>query len=415
MSREDLNTVLDLPNMQSSPWIEDMRMPRCGTHARHHVLFLIDAFNRTAGGAERTLMKLCRFLPPDRYRCTVATLTKGSGINMSDHFSCPVHVLRLRTILGWTALKAAMHLNQLIRSENVSITHTFFPTSDLWGGMVAKLSGCPILISSRRDMGFLRQRKHRVAYSLFNGMFDQVQAVSDQVREFSIREDHLEPSRVVTLRNGVDLAEIDGAKPLVNADLALGTSEASQVVVTVGNLRPVKGIDVLIRAAAIVCRTLPGTVFVVVGEPHGQSYFEQLKKLAGILGVEKNIRFLGLRNDPLAILKVSDLFCLPSRSEGLSNALLEALACSLPCVATDVGGNPELVKDGQNGFLVPTEQPEAAAARIIDLLRDRELAKRMGHCGRQVVEQSFTVEHMVSKLVELYDVLLQQRGLQAPA
>jgi glycosyltransferase involved in cell wall biosynthesis len=379
---------------------------------RHHVLFLIDAFNRTAGGAEGTLIKLCRSLPPERYRCSVVTFKKGTGVDVNEHFSCPFHIFKFGTTLGWSAFKAAMRLNQLIRSERVTIAHSFFPTSDLWGGVVAKLAGCPILVSSRRDMGFLRQRKHRFAYRLCNRMFDQVQAVSDKVREFSIREDHLDPSRVVTLHNGVDLDEVQSVKPLATPEMALSIPASSNVVVTVGNLRPVKGIDVLLRAAAIVRKTFPETVFLVVGEPHGQIYFDELKNLAGTLGVEKNIRFLGLRKDPLAILKISDVFCLPSRTEGLSNALLEAMACSLPCVATNVGGNPELVKDGKNGFLVPSEEPEAMASRITDLLQDRELARRMGACGRRSVEDNFTVGHMVGRLVELYDALLEQYGLQ---
>jgi glycosyltransferase involved in cell wall biosynthesis len=245
-------------------------------------------------------------------------------------------------------------------------------------------------------------------------MFDQVHAVSEQVREFSIREDHLEPSRVVTLHNGVDLHEVESAKPLVDPEVALGIRGYSHVIATVGNLRPVKGIDVLLRAAAIVCRSFPNAVFLVVGEPHGHGYFDELKSLAGVLGLHNNVRFLGLRKDPLSILKIADVFCLPSRTEGLSNALLEAMACGLPCVATKVGGNPELVKEGQSGFLVPSEEPEAIAARIMDLLRDRELASSMGDTGRRLVENGFTVGHMVTRLVELYDGLLTQRGLQSP-
>ena len=111
------------------------------------------------------------------------------------------------------------------------------------------------------------------------------------------------------------------------------------------------------------------------------------------------------------LLKASDVFCLPSRSEGLSNALLEAMACRLPCVATDVGGNPEAVIDGLTGFLVPAENPEALAARILTLLRNRDSAQRMGQASRRLVESKFTVQHMIHRLAFLYNELLRERGL----
>jgi len=107
---------------------------------------------------------------------------------------------------------------------------------------------------------------------------------------------------------------------------------------------------------------------------------------------------------------MADVFCLPSRSEGLSNALLEAMACGLPCVATDVGGNSQVVADGENGFLVPSEQPQLLAEKLVQLLQDAALRKRMGQCSRQIVQDRYTVQHMVERLAGLYDELLEKHG-----
>jgi glycosyltransferase involved in cell wall biosynthesis len=375
----------------------------------HHVLFLIDRLHSTEGGAEGVVWKLCRFLPTRGFRCSVATFWAGAGV--AQQFPCKVHIWPLRRTYDWTALENAFAFGRLLRSERIQIVHTFFPASDLWGGVVARLSGCPILVSSRRDMGILRSRKHQLAYRLANRLFDQVQAVSERVREFCISQDHLSPDRVVTVHNGIDLDAIDGALP-GDRNVLLGADQDAPVVATVANIRSIKGIDILVEAAALVREQVPETVFVVIGaaiqEP---DYCEAVRAAVSRLGLAQHLRFLGLRTDVISLLKQSDVFCLPSRSEGMSNALLEAMACRLPCVATDVGGNSEVVMEGQTGFLVPSENPHALAVRIVTLMRDRQRAKCMGQAGRRLVESKFTVQHMVERLGSLYDALLQQRGL----
>jgi L-malate glycosyltransferase len=386
--------------------------PRVGKPA--HVLFLIDRFPQKMGGAEGTLLKITHLLPPARYRCSVVTFAIDPTFeDIRSMFNCPLHILPLRRTYDLNALRVAMKIARLIRTENVRIVHTFFHTSDLWGGMIAKLSGCPVLISSRRDMGLNRSAKHRHAYRLLRNIFDQVQAVSDQVRSFSIANDGLAPGRVVTLRNGVDLAEIDAIDALERSDSALGVADASHVIVSVGNIRPVKGTDVLLKTAARVCEQFPCAVFVVIGRANDTEYFRSVQDLSKSLGLSRNVRFLGLRNDVISILKASDVFFLPSRSEGLSNALLEAMACQLPCVVTDVGGNAEVVEDSQSGFLVPSEDSASAADRILALLRDSQAGRRMGKFGRKIVEERFGAQAMVDRLVGLYDGLLEAKGLQS--
>lgn len=374
------------------------------------VLFLIDRFPYNVGGAERTLLKITRLLPPNRYQCSVVTFAIDPRFgDPRQLFSCPFQVLPIRRIYGWSGLRAAMTIADLIRSQKVSIVHTFFSTSDLWGGIIAKLSGCPVLVSSRRDMGFDRSLKHRLAYRWLGGMFDQVQAVSEEVRSSSISNDGLKPNRVVTILNGVDLEEVQNVNGLTRSDGILDVQQASHFIVTVGNVRPVKGIDVLLHTAARVCRKFPRAVFLIVGWVGDQAYYRGLQELIRSLGLARNVKFLGLRDEVVSILKICDVFFLPSRSEGLSNALLEAMACKLPCVATAVGGNPEVVEDGRSGFLIPSENAELAADRITTLLADPKSAREMGEVGRSIVERKFTVQRMMDQLVRCYDSLLEQK------
>jgi glycosyltransferase involved in cell wall biosynthesis len=373
------------------------------------VLFLIDRLHCTEGGAEGVVHKLCNSLPAYGFRCMVATFWAGEGV--TQKFPCPVHILPLTSMYGWKALRCAKDFVSLLRKERVRVVHTFFPASDLWGGTVARLSGCPVVISSRRDMGILRSRKHVFSYRLANRLFDQVQAVSDTVREFCINGDRIPADKVVTVYNGVDIDAIDAAAP-VDRGLSFGADEDQPVVSTVANIRHVKGIDILVQAAALVVRKIPNAIFAIIGDAIQEpEYWEAVQAAIKRMHLARNFRFLGARSDVYALLKQSDIFCLPSRSEGMSNALLEAMACRLPCVATSVGGNPEVVIDGLSGFLAPREDSTALAIHINSLLNDHARARQMGQEGRRVVESKFTVHHMSGRLSQLYGDLLQKRGL----
>jgi len=236
-----------------------------------------------------------------------------------------------------------------------------------------------------------------------------VHAVADRVRLCHIQQDGLDPTRVVTVYNGVDLDEIDRA-PNEFRQAGSSLENASHWISCVANIRPVKALEALISTAAIVCREFPDARFIVAGAVQDTPYMQQLAELARSLNVNQNVIFLGSRPDVPSLLKMSNLFYLPSRSEGLSNAILEAMACALPCVATDVGGNGELIQDAGNGYLVPHDDPAAAAQRILTLLRNPLLAKEMGQSGRRIVESGFSVKAMIGKLTELYDDLLAGAG-----
>jgi glycosyltransferase involved in cell wall biosynthesis len=372
-----------------------------------HVLFLIDRFPERIGGAEGILWRATRLLPKDRYRCSVATFAVDPRFgDVRSLFECPFHVFPLKRTYDWNAFRVAIRIANLIRRERVSIVHTFFSTSDLWGGTIAKLSGCPVLISSRRDMGIERSTKHRRAYRVLAGLFDQVQAVSDRVRSYSISADGLRPDRVVTVHNGVDLKEIDAAPPLSRSDEALGIHNASHIVLNVGNVRRVKGTDVMIRTVAIVREKFPNVLFLLVGGVHERVFFAEVQRLITDLRVTDNVQFLGQRLDVPSILKICDIFYQSSRSEGLPNAVLEAMASGLPCVATDVGGTNEIICNDENGFLVESERPDLAAKAIIHLLGDQNRARIVGAAARRTIEQRFSAQAMVNRMVDHYDSLL---------
>jgi glycosyltransferase involved in cell wall biosynthesis len=182
---------------------------------------------------------------------------------------------------------------------------------------------------------------------------------------------------------------------------------AGRLVTTVGNIRKVKGLDVLIRAAAHVCARIPDVKFVVVGGISERAYYNELLQMIENLGLGDKFKFLGHQSDVFPLLCASDVFVLPSRSEGFSNALLEGMAAGVPCVTTRVGGNAEAVQDGETGFLVEAEDATAMADRIWRLIEDPRQAQQMGHAGRKRVSDDFSLQSMMVKLEATYENLLR--------
>src|SRR5262245_41435559 len=394
--------VVDLP-LRSQNAIE--AQPQDRHSPALSILFLIDQL-AGLGGGEASLIKIVRHLPREKFRCSVVTLSARVNPGIAGQLACPLHVLPVRRAFGLNSLRAAMQLRRLIRTERIDLVHTFFETANLWGGLVSKLGGGPVLVSSRRDMGILRRSlKHRLGYKIINRVCDKVVAVSNAVRAVTLEQEGIARDKMVTLYNGVDLAGISSTAGDHHWRMNHGCGPHDPVIASVGNIRRVKGMDTLIHAAALVCREVPQARFIIIGGDDELTYARQLRQTICSLGLDKNIFFAGHSQRVIPILKSSQAFCLLSRSEGFSNAILEAMACGLPCVVTGVGGNPEAVINDVSGFVVPPDDPECAADCLLRLLHNRAKACAMGAAGHGLVATRFTTEVMISELTELYGQL----------
>jgi glycosyltransferase involved in cell wall biosynthesis len=218
-------------------------------------------------------------------------------------------------------------------------------------------------------------------------------------------------ARGVIINNAVDLEKVTDAARSLRADLEslLTTIGQDAVIGIVARLAYDKGIDIAIEAAARVCQTVPGTRFVFAGDAiFGETdYKRSLMELVVQLDLQDHVTFVGHREDVLALMERCDLIVLPSRRESFGLALIEAGALARPVVATKVGGVPEVVVDGETGLLVPPEDAEALAGAILRLLRDPELAGRLGHNARRRVEQRFTIQRAADNLLALYHELVR--------
>jgi glycosyltransferase involved in cell wall biosynthesis len=374
-----------------------------------NILFVIDQLKKPLGGAEGILLKIAARLRPDRFRCSIVCFATNLSAEEIAAFPCPLHVLPMTCSYDLNAARMALRLARLIRFGNVDLVHTFFESSDLWAGIITRLTSHAALVSSRRDMGILRSAKHRWAYRLVAPMADKVLTVSDQVRHYVLAADHLPPGKVVTIYNGIEAAQHASAPIRSEARVRLGLASNERVIAAVGNIRKVKGYDLLLRAARQVCHFHAEAAFIIAGGISEHDHYESLLKLRSQLGLADRFRFIGHQQDVSPLFAAADVFVLPSRSEGFSNALLEAMAAGLPSVATRVGGNAEAIVDGTTGFTVPAEDHNSLANAILSLLDDPQRAGTMGQAARERAATQFSLERMIQQLGGVYDELLQQR------
>lgn len=367
------------------------------------VLHLVNRF--WIGGAERQFVERLR-RHPEGFRAVVGCLeASGPMLEQVRALGHEPHVFPLRgSMLQPNTAVQIGRMAALIRAEGIKVVHgTDFNTNLL--GLAAARLGSAKAIVSRVDLGHLRSgfgKWHRQAEKLNARLADLVVANADAVREICIREEGVKPQNVMVVRNGLDLSLFDAvaAQPL-QAPLPEGP-----LVAVIGNLWPVKGHRTLVEAVAKLPPALHHFRFVCAGEGPEREF---LTRRIAELGLEQRLVLLGHRLDVPAILVRAQAACLCSSAEGLSNALMEAMAARLPIVATDVGGNPELARE--NGLLVPYGDAAALAARLTELLSAPERMRTMGQRGRKRIELELTMERMAEGHGALYRRALGEEPL----
>jgi glycosyltransferase involved in cell wall biosynthesis len=232
------------------------------------------------------------------------------------------------------------------------------------------------------------------------------EAVAQTAREAGLG---IPASRLVVVHNGVDLTRFAGENPSLRAETrrALGISETAPVALCVARLSPEKNVAHFLESAALIKGFLPDARFLVAGDGPLRP---TLERQVGLLNLKGRAQILGERTDIPALLQAADCFCLPSREEGLSIAVIEAMAAGLPVAATRVGGVPEVVDDGNTGMLVPPRDPEALGGALTALLADPAGAKEKGNAGRARAAAHFSEAAMIAGTRAVYEAALGKRA-----
>lgn len=369
---------------------------------RTPILFLIDYFHGT-GGTERHLAHLVCNLCRQFFQVTVVVFDLGANPLVDDMREAGAEVLALPLgrIYTPSAMVAAWRLSRLILERRIEIVQTYHQKSDTLGAIVAHFAGVPHVIPSKRDLGELRSPFYRLISRICRSWFDKVVVVSDSVANAVVATEGIDRSRIVRIYNGVDAVAFRPPS-LAESRLAreaLGFSADDFVVGMVANFRPEKDHDTLFAAASEAATRIPRLKLLLVGE--GPLLAHQRARSANSTpGVE--VRYVGAVRDVQRCLHAMDVACLISASEGFSNALLEKMAVGLPVVVTDVGGNPEAVSHGHNGFVIRSGDVRALASALDTLYTDAATRLDMGRQSRRLVEEQFSLESMWRAHVGLY-------------
>lgn len=369
------------------------------------VLHLIDCL--FIGGGEMQMVDLLRRIDREKFRPLVGCLRKeGQLVPVLEQAGIPVEEFPVRGKLFYPhSIKEILRLARFMRRERVQIVQTQDLYSHLVGVPAALLARVPVVITNRLDLGHTMKQWHRRALKGLSFGIGRVMANSEGVRTMLLEVERIDPGKIELIYNGVDLDQFP-ITPERKGPLPLAPED--RPIVVVANLWPVKGHEILLEAAVRVTAFYPNAKFVLVGT--GAARRAILEERARALSVEKQVLFLGPRQDVPQILRQMEISVLPSLAEGFSNAILESMAAGLPMVATDVGGNREAIVEGETGFLVPPRDADTLANRILRLLGDRALAQRMGRAGRERIERTFSLQRMVEETERFYERLLQERG-----
>jgi glycosyltransferase involved in cell wall biosynthesis len=270
--------------------------------------------------------------------------------------------------------------------------------------VLARLARVPVVISHEHGSAlegkvFRRVLERCVVAPLSTKML----AVSEWDRRNIIELERLPPARIDVLPNGIPAPPAEGPDPRPS----LGVPDAVPLIGAVGRLFVEKGYDDLIRAVALLRDAGRELRCVIVGD--GRTELElQLRALIGELGVERQVQLLGRRADVPDLIRALDVAVLSSKREGSPLAVLEYMAGGAPIVATAVGGEPELIHDGEHGLLVSANDPRSLAAGIARLLDDRELARRLSDAARERQRANYDLDVVVARLEDMYVELYER-------
>ena len=369
------------------------------------IMFLIDQYHGPQAGTEGQLLQLLCHLDRSRYEPGL-TLLRDSDYVQRKLFPCPVRVLGIARLASIRAVGGMLQYAFALRRENYRLVHCFFNDSALIAPFFLKLFGIRVLVS-RRDMGFWYTPQNLFVLRFVARFVDRYVANSHMVKRHVQEKERVRDRKITVIYNGY-APYSESARGRSFTPVLTEIGDHDPVVGIVANLRPIKRIDTLIEAFAIVGKQNPVARLVIVGDStsdQARSTLDSLNALAGRFGIRERIIFTGQVENPLRYIKKFTVAVLCSESEGFSNSIIEYLQAGRPVICTDTGGNAEIIQDGRNGFLVPVGDSGALAARLVLLLSDSALSRRLSLAGRETV-RSYTHTRMVAAHMTCYDQVL---------
>jgi glycosyltransferase involved in cell wall biosynthesis len=347
------------------------------------------------GGAEQVVIRLAAGLDGRRFEPFICCLDQpGPFAPRAEAAGVEVVALDKR---GPLDARAAWRLARLLKSRRVDVVHTHLWGASLWGRLAAVGARVPVVVTTEHNLDSWKRAHHLALDRALAPATTHLVAVSQQVREF-YEARGVGRGRWRVVYNGVDTS----APPRRGrgaAFLELGLGRDDPVVGLVGRLVPAKAPEFFLRALALAAARVPGLRGLVVGDGPLRADVEAEARRLGLAG---RVVFAGVRQDVPELLPGLDALIFSSLREGLSMAMLEAMAAGVPVIATDVGGTPELIAHGVTGLLVPPSRPESLADALVGLFGDAAGGDAIRQAARRCVEERFSLEKMTAAHAALY-------------
>ncbi len=353
------------------------------------------------GGAEKMAYEVIMHLDKARFstkvRClyrpgTIAKMLMAQGVDIEHGF-----MKNKYDLLGLYRFFCMM------KKECIDLLYLeSSPLTLFWGFLFAKILGVPRIVTFIHNMRaparWIRF-KSGVVSRLILPRLDRIGVASRARRDSLIREYNLDPKKVELINNAIDIDRFKTVKDKAGLRKEIGISKNEKIIGMVGRLVPEKAYDVFLKSAKIIAGGVQNAKFVIIGDGEERA---NLERLASVLGLRERIIFLGERHDAADLISLFDVAVLSSRIESFPLALLEYMAARRPIVATDVGGNSEIILHGRSGLIVPPGKPELIASAIMKLLNDPGNAKKIAVAARRIVEEKFSLPHMIVKMERFF-------------
>lgn len=358
------------------------------------------------GGAQKVALYTAQNLDKKDFE---SFLICGGGGILDAAAEKSLRVFKLKSLVREISpvkdLIALIMLFRILKKENPDIVHTHSSKAGILGRIAAKMAGIETVIHTIHGYGFNETQKFPVKYlyiyieKFCAFLTDKLIAVSKEDIKKGLHYGIAKENKFVLIRAGID--EIFFKEPLIDGQFKknLLKDEKLKAVVTVGPFKPQKNLSDFIRAAAIVCKENSGVVFLMVGDGEQRG---KIEKLSLDLGVKDKILFLGWQSAIFNILHSCDIFVLTSLWEGLPCSAVEAMRCLKPVIANAVDGVKEIIKDGENGFLIEPYNYQKTAEKIKTLLKDDALRLKMGRAAADSINEEFNIAYNVKQQEALY-------------
>ena len=295
-------------------------------------------------------------------------------------------------------------LLKIVRDKKIDIIHTHNSGPLLNCIFLSKIVNTP-LVHTKHGVYIPNGKKSYFFNHMAYKMANKIVAVSCDTKQSIIQGYKIPNPAISVIANGINTATFRPPSDIKRIRSNIGLDSDAYIIGTVGRLSPEKGHMLLIDILPSIIAAIPQVKLVVVG---GGIAENELKQKAKELNISKNIVFLGERADVCSLMQCFDVYAQTSSMEGMSLTILEAMSCGLPIVASNVGGNPEVIVEGETGFLLSLKDPQAIVSAIIKLYNDKDLAMRMGKAGRKRVEEKFGINRMIDEYIAIYEKCLRK-------